>query len=115
MALRVLSTLFSNVCQHCQARLTEKGHNFGWNNGYHEVFQTLKRHLISALILNYPFPNGRFVADADASNVGTGGVLSQLQNEHGRVIRYFSEVQSKAKRDYCVTRCELLAILTCEQ
>lgn len=112
--------MFANIAKPL-ARLREKGHNFGWNDDYQEVFQTLKKHLICALILNYPFPNGRFVVDADASNVGTGSFL-QLQNEHGRVILYFSEVQSKAKRDYCVTRCELVAIvsprralLTCEQ
>ena len=40
-----------------------------------------------------------------------GSVLSQKQNEHERVIAYYSKSLNKAERAYCVTRRELLAIV----
>jgi hypothetical protein len=49
--------------------------------------------------------------DTDASNVGIGGVLSHVQDGQERAIAYYSEMLNKAKRNYCVTRRELLAIV----
>ena len=50
--------------------------------------------------------------DTDASNVGIGAVLSQVQDDgKERVIAYGSRVLSKAERRYCVTRRELLAVV----
>jgi hypothetical protein len=50
--------------------------------------------------------------DTDASNVGIGGVLSQVQGGQEWVIAYYSKtLMDKAERDYCVTRRELLAIV----
>jgi hypothetical protein len=47
--------------------------------------------------------------DTDVSNVGIGGVLSQVQDGQERVIAYYSKTLSKAERNYCITRRELLA------
>jgi hypothetical protein len=47
----------------------------------------------------------RFVADTDACNVGTGGVLSQVENGQERVMD-----ADMAERNYCVIRQEALAI-----
>jgi hypothetical protein len=66
----------------------------------------------SALLLSYDTQSGEKLAlDTDASNVGIGGVLSQVQDGHERVISYFSKTLSKVERNYCVTRRELLAIV----
>ncbi|KAG5886026.1 hypothetical protein JTB14_023667 [Gonioctena quinquepunctata] len=71
----------------------------------------LKGALINAPILSYPLPKGKFILDTDASNVGLGAVLSQIQEGQERVIGYFSKTLSKPKRNYCVTRRELLAVV----
>jgi hypothetical protein len=42
------------------------------------VFQTLKGALCAASILAYPQPEEWFIVDTDASNVGIGGLLSQV-------------------------------------
>ena len=63
----------------------------------------------------FPNFNKPFILDTDASNTGLG-VLSQLdetENEH--VIAYASQTLSKAERRYCVTRRELLAVVTFTQ
>jgi hypothetical protein len=49
--------------------------------------------------------------DTDASNVGIGGVLSQVQDWQKRVIAYYSKTLNKAERNYLVTRRELIAIV----
>jgi hypothetical protein len=54
--------------------------------------------------------------DTNASNFGIGGVLSQIQDGQERVIAYYCKTLNKAKRNYCVTQRELLAIVrTLEQ
>jgi hypothetical protein len=62
-------------------------------------------------VLGYQRPGEKFVVDTDASNVEFGGVLSQIQDGSVQVVAYFSKILSKAKRNYCVTCTELLAIV----
>ena len=90
---------------------TEKGVPFDWSVECGDAFKELKRALTEAPILNYPIEDGDFVIDTDASNVGLGGVLSQIQNGQETVISYFSRCLSKCERSYCVTRKELLAVV----
>jgi transposase-like protein len=67
--------------------------------------------LCSAPVLGYRQAGIKFVIDTDASNVGIGGVLSQVQDGQERVVAFFSKTLSKAERNYCVTRRELLAVV----
>jgi hypothetical protein len=75
------------------------------------AFQTLKGALCAVPVLFCPQPGKRFIVDTDASNVGIGGVLSQVQDRHERVIAYYSKMLNKIERNYCVTRRELCAIV----
>lgn len=92
-------------------RLTEDKNSFVWDLSCRQAFEELKKRLVNAPILSYPRPEGKFVLDTDASNVGIGSVLSQIQDNQERVIGYFSKVLSKPERNYCVTRRELLAVV----
>ena len=91
-------------------RLTEEKRIFEWSTETETAFQALKEALCTAPVLVYPHPGEKFIVDTDASNVGIG-VLSQVQDVSERVIAYFSKTLSKAERNYCVTRRELLAIV----
>ena len=91
-------------------RLSEKSQKFHWDQNCNEAFGTLKQLLTEAPILTYPDPQESFILDADASGTGIGAVLSQIQDGKEKVIAYYSRVLSKAERNYCVTRRELLAI-----
>ena len=67
-------------------------------------------------MLAYPDFSRPFILDTDASDVGIGGVLSQVDGEgRERVIAYGSRLLSKAERRYCVTRRELLAVVAFTQ
>lgn len=94
-------------------RLLEKGILFHWSEECDQAFQILKHKLVEAPILGYPQENDTccFILDTGASNFGIGGVLTQIQNVHERVIGYYSKSFNKAERSYCVTRKELLALV----
>ena len=92
--------------------LTEKGQQFQWTAGCQEAFDKLKSALTTAPVLAYPTRDDQFVLDTDASNTGTGAVLSQVQDGDERAIAYYSKTLNKAERNYCTTRKELLAIIT---
>ena len=62
-------------------------------------------------ILAFPNEDDPFIVDCDASAVGLGCVLSQMQNKTERVIAFYSRTLNKSEQNYCTTRRELLAIV----
>ena len=94
-------------------RLTEKTASFKWTTECEAAFSDLKDKLTTAPVLEHPHYDKEFILDTDASATGIGAVLSQVQDD-GRehVIAYASRTLSKPERRYCVTRRELLAVVT---
>ena len=94
-------------------QLTENNSQFHWTEETNQAFETLKTALTTAPILGYPSqdPEDQFVLDTDASNCHIGAVLSQIQEGKETVIAYGSKVLSKAEKNYCVTRRELLSVV----
>ena len=91
--------------------LTKKGKKFVWNNACSKAFQQLKEALVSSDVMGYPLNNaGQFFLDVDASDVGIGGILHQVQDGKEKVIAYASRALNKAERNYCITEKELLAV-----
>ena len=84
---------------------------FHWTPDCQKAFDTLRERLITAPILTLPREEGIFVVDTDSSAEGIGGVLHQMQDGELKVIAYSSKALSKAERNYCVSRQELLAIV----
>ncbi|KAJ8381238.1 hypothetical protein SKAU_G00020160 [Synaphobranchus kaupii] len=75
------------------------------------AFDQLRAALTEAPVLAYPDAQRPFIVDTDASNTGVGAVLSQEDEDGERVVAYYSRALRKAKRNYCVTRRELLAVV----
>ena len=84
---------------------------FIWDEECHEAFVSLKESLMSTPVLSYPDYELPFILDTDASKVGTGAVLAQVQGGQERVIAYYSKMMSAEERNYCVTRQEMVAII----
>ena len=60
-------------------------------------------------MLAFPNFSNTFILDTDASDTGIGAALSQLDdNNQEYVIAYLN----KPERQYCVTRKELLSVVT---
>ncbi len=94
-------------------QLTEKTAKFLWSEDAQAAFDELRQRLVSALTLCFPDYSLPFILDTDASDVGIGAVLSQRHNDGSeRVIAYASRTLSQPERRYCVTRRELLAVVT---
>ena len=92
-------------------QMAEKNVKFKWTAECQSSFDMLKQALTKVPILAFPTENDPFILDCDASNIGQGAVLSQVQDGREKVICYFSKCFSKPERQYCVTRRELLAIV----
>ena len=54
---------------------------------------------------------GLWYLGTDASDVGTGAVLSQIQDGEEHVIAYVSKSLEGSKQRYCTARKELLAVV----
>lgn len=67
--------------------------------------------MVSAPILALPDWSKPFLLDTDASDTGIGAVLSQRHDNVEHAIAYASQVLTKAERNYCTTRKELLAVI----
>ncbi|CAH1257446.1 GIN1 [Branchiostoma lanceolatum] len=89
--------------------LTRKHARFTWTEECANAFSELKQHLVSAPILAYPDFSKPFIVDTDASDVGLGGVLSQVQDGLERVVSYYSRALKPEEQRYCVHRREMLA------
>ena len=93
-------------------RLLQKGEVFSWTVECQAAFALLQEALVEAPILFPPDPTLPFILDTDASNSGAGAVLAQVTREGERVVAYYSRTFNKAERRYCVTRRELLAVVS---
>ena len=91
--------------------LTKKGKKFIWDEACEQSFKGLKEALVGTEVMGYPLNNsGEFILDVDASDVGIGGIIHQVQNGRERVIAYASRALNKAEKNYCITEKELLAV-----
>ena len=93
-------------------KLIEKKSTFIWDEECDKSFNELKRLLTSAPILGYPRSDSEYLLDCDCCGYGLGAVLSQKQNGVERVISYYSKSLSKAEQNFCVTRRELLSVVS---
>ena len=91
--------------------LTKKGVHFVWGPEQQRAFDTLKTCLVSAPVLAMPADVGQYYLDTDASDIGLGAVLSQIQDGVEKPIAYASRSLNQAERNYCTTRKELLAVI----
>ena len=79
-------------------KLAAKGTDFEWTKRSDEAFQELKAALT------------HWYVDTDASSIGTGAVLSKMQDGEERVIAYASKSLEGTEQRYCTARKELLAV-----
>ena len=76
------------------------------------AFTGLSDALVQAPILSFPTEDGDYILDTDASNLGLGGVLSQIQDNVKRVIAYCSRALQPSQQKYCTTKREMLAAVS---
>ena len=94
--------------------LTKKNVAFEWTDATEDSFVQLRSALTTAPVLAYPRfgPGYTFILETDASTVGLGAVLSQVQ-EDGMVhpIAYASRAVDKHERIYGISELETLGLI----
>lgn len=75
--------------------LTKKGKSFCWTKVHDTAFSTLKANLCSTPVLAFPVLDRQFVLQTDASDVGLGAILTQIDGKgNERVVSYASRTLS---------------------
>lgn len=92
--------------------LVKKNAPFIWRPECEEAFNKLKQALIEAPVLAYPQQNEQFILDTDASKESIGAVLSQIQEGQEKVIAYYSRSLNPHETRYCITRKEMVAVVS---
>lgn len=91
--------------------LTKKNAPFQWTSNQQSAFDELKKYLTSDCVLGYYSVNDRTQLYADASPVGLGAVLVQINENGPRIIAYASKSLSETEKRYCQTEKEALALV----
>ncbi|CAF1253603.1 unnamed protein product [Rotaria sordida] len=95
-----------------QLRFTVTGnHHLRWSNECTEAFNTLKKKLTTAPIMNTPNFEQLFILEVDACEYGLGAILTQEYDGKKYVIAYASRTLSALERRYGATEREALAIV----
>ena len=103
---------FSNIAAPLN-RLLEKSKEkeVNWTPECEEAFLTLKTSLTTAPVTAYPDFDKPFRLYTDASNVGLGAILAQVQEGKERIICCASRSLNKSEQNYPATKKECLAIV----
>ncbi len=92
--------------------LTRKGQpeKIQWTPAAEEAFQRLKEALTSAPVLRAPDISCPFLLQTDASDMGLGAILSQIQKGEEHPVIYISRKLTLAERNYAAVEKEALAV-----
>ena len=92
--------------------LMKKDAVYEWTPQCQGIFEELKKLLTSSPILAFPDFSKGFLLATDASGVGLGAVLSQVQDDSSiRPIAYASRTLQKHESNYGVTELEALGVV----
>ncbi|CAF3221850.1 unnamed protein product [Rotaria sp. Silwood2] len=95
-----------------QLRNSQQGnHQLKWSKECTNAFETLKKKLTNAPIMNTPNFEQPFILELDACEYGLGAILTQEYDGKKYVIAYASRTLSTAERKYGATEREALAIV----
>jgi transposase InsO family protein len=82
-----------------------------WDKICESAFEKLKLIITRTPIIKVPHTDQPFYVATDASNVGIGAVLFQLNDTKVRHLGFFARALSKSERNYSTTKRELLAVV----
>lgn len=94
--------------------ITKKDLGFHWNDATQTAFDQVKKKFAEEPILSNHDPELEGIVEADASDRGIGGVLSQKDPQGKlRAVAFYSRKLSPAEMNYEIHDKELLAIVEC--
>ena len=94
-------------------RLKRKDIKWEWKSPQQEAFDNIKNKILGAKPLHHPDFRRPFIIKADASDVGIGGVLLQIQKGKLFPIEFWSKSFNKHQRNWGIEKRELYSIIMC--
>jgi hypothetical protein len=91
--------------------LTKKDQIWQWSSECQKAFEGLKHKLSNPPVLAFSDMSLPFILSTDASQVGIGAILFQIQDGIERRIAYASRQLSKSERSYSASELEALAVI----
>ena len=91
--------------------LTQKGIQWRWESEEKTAFLELKTVMATALVLQSPNFDKRFVLTTNASNATVGAILEQHLGHSLHPVAYASQKLNNAKSRYCAHEHKLLGIV----
>ena len=90
-----------------------KGKRLVWNDEAKESFEAVKEALRNAVMLYVPVKDREWLTFSDASQVGAGFILEQMDPKTGDrfPVAYSSKLFSKSERNYSTYRKEILSLI----
>ncbi|KAK3548164.1 hypothetical protein QTP70_004860 [Hemibagrus guttatus] len=103
---------YSTVASPLTSLLKGKPRKLTWSDSAQGAFVKLKSSFTTSLILRHPDSETPFIVEVDASSCGIGAVLSQRQQDSGKLhpCAYFSRKLIAVEANYDVGNHELLSI-----
>ncbi|XP_058456465.1 uncharacterized protein K02A2.6-like [Malaya genurostris] len=92
-------------------QLTKQQNKFTWNSDHQVAFDNLKRYMTNPVTLGYFDDDDQTQLIADASPVGLGAVLIQINDRGPRIISYASRSLTDVERRYAQIEREALALV----
>ena len=89
--------------------LLKKDQDWLWGHGQQDAFEIIKRKLTSTVVLSHYVQGSPLRLTTDASDLGIGGALEQLQNDVWVPLGFFSRHYSDPEENYATFDKELLA------
>ncbi|MGH2623852.1 MAG: reverse transcriptase family protein, partial [Sphingobacterium sp.] len=90
--------------------LTKKSRRFEFSEACKSTFEMLKTYISENILLNAPRGSGRFVIVCDASNIGLGAALMQIQDRISVILELASRSLSPTERNWPTYEREAFAI-----
>lgn len=91
-------------------QLLKKNSKFLWNDKSQYAFDTLRKYLLSPMLLQYPNFSKQFILTTDASDIGCGAILSQETEKGNLPIAFASKSFTPGEKNKPVILKELTAI-----
>lgn len=92
-------------------KLTRKSEKFEWKSSQEMAFQNIKNLMSKSTLLGYFNIRDKTQVIADASPVGLGAVLIQINESGPRIISFASKSLSSVEKRYAQTEKEALALV----
>ena len=92
--------------------LTKETTAFKWTPQCDSAFEQIKQAIAENAVLQFPDYDKEFHVFTDASNIGVGAVLTQMdKNGFYRPIEFIGRLLNKAEENYTVTDKEMLGVI----